>query len=104
MTDEQVNTMPRTEHDFRDYVAQSLRDGRERMDRIESDVRSNTDITAAMKADTQDVLDILNAVKGGLKVLGWLGTAMKWIATVGGAVATVWGLVTGKIPLPPAGK
>ncbi len=99
MTDEQVNTMPRTENDFRNYVAQSLRDGRERMDRIEQNMQVNTDATEAARAGTQEVIDILTAVKGGLKVLGGLGTALKWIATVGGALATIWALATGKIPL-----
>lgn len=90
--------MPRTEDDFRDYVAQSLRAGQERMDRIERDMKNNTSLTAALKTDTQEVLDILTAVKGGLKVLGGLGTVVKWVATVGGALATIWALATGKIP------
>lgn len=98
MTDEKAATMPRTEDDFRDYVAQSLRDGRDRMDRIERDMKSNTDLTGALKSDTQEVLDILTAVKGGLKVLGGLGTVLKWVATVGGAAAAVWAMATGKIP------
>lgn len=68
------------------------------MDRIEASVQVNTDLTAALKSDTQDVLDILTAVKGGLKVLGGLGAALKWLAVAGGSLATIWAIATGKIP------
>lgn len=98
MTDEQVNNMPRTADDFQNYVAQSLRNGQARMDRIEADVKVNTELTAALKSDTQDVLDILTAVKGGLKVLGGLGMALRWLAVAGGSIATIWAIATGKIP------
>jgi hypothetical protein len=52
---------------------------------------------------TMDVRDLLDAFKGGFKVLGWLGTATKWlgaIAAAGMALYTALYMVThgGNLP------
>jgi len=50
---------------------------------------------AANTATTEEVREILAAVKSGIRVLGWLGTAALWLVRFGGAVATagvaMWG-------------
>ena len=46
----------------------------------------NTEITRETKADTGEFLEIFKAMRGGFKVLGWLGTAAKWTASLGAAL------------------
>ena len=39
-----------------------------------------------------DMVDAIDTMKGGVKVLGWLERPMKWVAAVAGAIAAVWAL------------
>ena len=47
-------------------IETSLAQGRQRMDRMQTELTVNTEITA-------EVRDLLNSFKGGFRVLGWLG-------------------------------
>ena len=40
-----------------------------------------------------DMVDAIDSMKGGVKVLGWLGVAMKWIAAAAGAVLAIYSLI-----------
>ena len=40
-----------------------------------------------------DMVDAIDSMKGGVKVLGWLGVAMKWIAAAAGAVLAIYSLL-----------
>lgn len=50
--------------------------GTERMRRLEDKIDGNS-------ADTREVLDILHAGKGFFKVVGWIGSMVKWAAAIG---------------------
>ena len=50
---------------------------------LEEQVRENT-------ALTQEVLDVLRAARVGLKVLGGIGIAVKWIGTLAAAGLAIW--------------
>lgn len=78
----------------------------ERVSALESAMTHNTALTqtaADVARQNNDVLvdvrTILEACKRGLKVLGWIGTAVfhvgKWIGIVAGACAAVLGLYHG---------
>lgn len=67
-------------------IEKELAQGRDRMGRIEDSIVDNTEMTATIR-------DIVVAGKTGFKVLGWIGTAAKWIAAVGGAVVAVYAVV-----------
>lgn len=72
--------------------------GGERMDDIERQLTENTRVTV-------EVRDILGAIKGGLKFLGWMGVVVKWIGAFTATAASIWGLVYmathgGKPPTP----
>lgn len=54
-----------------------------RMGLMETSIEENTTMTS-------ELLDIFKAVKGGFKVLGWLGAAAKWVAGIAGAIAGVY--------------
>jgi hypothetical protein len=67
----------------------------QRMDRIEASVAENTRITQGIKADTAEFLEVFTAVRGGLKVLGWLGSVLKWGAGVGAALIGLYYAIKG---------
>ena len=46
-----------------------------------------------IKGATCELLEILNACKGGLKVLGWFGAALKWVGGIAAAIAGIYGLI-----------
>lgn len=47
---------------------------------------------AANSVTTSEVRDILQVAKTGLKVIGGIGTFVKWVGGVAAAVAALWGL------------
>ena len=54
-----------------------------RLRQLESSLSENTAITS-------EIRDLLTAVKGGIRVLGWLGTGAKWLGAIAGAVAAIY--------------
>jgi hypothetical protein len=66
-------------------VQRQLASGDLRMNAIESELRTNTELTA-------DVKDLLDAARSGLKVIGWLGAAAAWMAKIATAIGAVYGV------------
>lgn len=58
--------------------------------RVNAALNENTQLTKRIAADTSGLIDIFKAAEGGFKVLGWMGTAIKWVASVGAAVGAFW--------------
>jgi hypothetical protein len=90
---------------FKNFFAEKLREGDRRMSSMESNIQelrgqmaANTLITAEGKTEIREVLDILRAVKGGLKVIGVLGAAVKWVAAVAAAGLTLYSAWKGVLP------
>ena len=72
-----------------------------RMDALDLAMKGNTAATLEGNRDVRELLEIFQAVKGGFKVLGWLGTAAKWVAALvgaAGAVYAAWHTATGGKP------
>ena len=65
-----------------------LNAGAKRMDQMQTELAKNTVVTT-------EVRDFLAAVRGGFKVLGWLGGLVKWAAPIAAAAATLWHLFSG---------
>lgn len=65
-----------------------LSDGDRRMQDIEDELAKNTKLTAR-------VHDFLEGADAGLKVLGWLGSALKWLAPIATSIAGLWALFHG---------
>ena len=68
-----------------------------RLSEIGTELAANTVITTEVRA-------LLETFKGGMKFLGWMGVAAKWVAGVAaaiGAVIAIWESVRyGKLPKP----
>jgi predicted nucleic acid-binding protein len=63
-----------------DAIEERLERGSDRMDAIERALKANTEATLEGNRDAREVLEIFQAVKGGIKVLGWIGVMVKWLA------------------------
>ena len=64
-------------------VRKSSMENQQRLGRMTETLGENT-------AMTSELLDIFKAVKGGFKVLGWLGTAAKWVGGICAAIAAAY--------------
>lgn len=74
-----------------DGMSDDIEQIRERLGAIEDELRANSEAT-------RQVLEIFQAVRGGIKVLGWLGTAARWItgmAVFAGVCYGAWLKATG---------
>lgn len=86
--------MSRSEPEWRNYVARMLRDGRERMD-------AQDKMLQKIIEDSSMQLEIMNAMRGGMKVLGWLGSGLKWLGGIGAGIAGITAIWHGKWPWQP---
>lgn len=85
-------SIPESFEDWQRTVTRKFEENHKRMANLELEVKKNND-------NSQELLDILSSVKGGLKVLGGLGFIIKWTASIAIPLITIWALVTGK-PIP----
>ena len=99
--------MSRTTEDVRDYVANELRAGDRRMDKIVKTVSqiqaeqasakvllaANTETIAQIKTDTAEMLGVFESWKGAMKVMEMIGKLAKplgYIVGFGASVAAFW--------------
>ena len=64
-----------------------------RVTAIEMALRTNTQITTTIGQDTSELLEMFRSLKGGFKVMGWLGSFAKWVAAIGTAIAALYALI-----------
>lgn len=81
-----------------DYVSEALHAGQDRMDTMERNIAANTEATEkntqaveAHRAETREMIEAFNAMKGGMKVLETVGKVGKIIAGIALAVSAVIG-------------
>lgn len=77
---------PRDDEDRLAAIEARLLEGSARMDRMQAELSANTAITVQVR-------DLLQTLRGGLRLLGWLGVAAKWIGGIAAAVTAVWALI-----------
>lgn len=78
---------------FRASVFSQFRAGSERMAKLEQATEHNsqaldaaTKEIRAQREDTAEMIELFQAMKGGFKVLGWLGLFAKWVVAIGAGV------------------
>lgn len=92
-------TPPATIEDLRErYIGQQfysieerLEAGDKRMAALESELKAARDELARNSEITQEIRDILAAVRLGLRVLGGIGQLVKWLGALAAAVAAIYG-------------
>jgi hypothetical protein len=83
---------------FMDYVSKALDAGQTRMDGMETNIAANTAATnkntlatEAHQAQTKEMIDVFNSLKGGFKVLEWIGTIGKIIGGIAAGIGAIYG-------------
>lgn len=64
--------------------------GDKRMQAIEVQLAENTRLTVANAETTQLIKELLDGAKAGFRVLGTLGTGIRWVGGVTGGATAVW--------------
>jgi hypothetical protein len=73
--------------------SERLQEIEERLDRGAATMREFRTELAANTETTNEVRELLEAGKNGLKVLGWIGVGAKWIGGMSAALVAVWSLI-----------
>ena len=71
------------------HIEKRLTEGALRMDEIERKLDTNNKATS-------EVLEILQSAKGFFRVLGYIGTAVKWLMGIGAAAGALYAAWHGK--------
>ena len=87
---EEPEVVPGTADEFQKYVVDSFAKGSARMNRMEEAIRANTASTQEVQNDTKELLEVFKAVKGGFRVLGWIGAAAKWLGGIAAAGTAIY--------------
>ena len=93
-----IPEMPEDSDACKKVVRAALQSGQDRMCRME---KSQIEMRAALDENTdltRQCVEIVQAFSGGMKVLNWLGVALKWGAMVAGSVYTFYCIAKGKNP------
>lgn len=88
-------------HDYREIFLRDamieLEKCRERMQGFEIAIlelkqaqHETREMVDKLMGSTHELLDILNACKGGLKVLGWLWIVVKWVGSLAATIAAIY--------------
>lgn len=73
-------------------INQRLDSGDIRMSSIESQVAENTALTRENTAITLEIKELLDAARMGFKVLGGLGTFIKWAGGIAAGLGALWAI------------
>lgn len=76
-------------------VHSDLGDLRDRVGNLERGLAENTAATKRIESDTSEMVEMFRLSKSGFKVLGYIGSAIKWTAGIAAAVATAWVAIRG---------
>jgi len=60
---------------------------------LRAELKKNTEVTSEIKTQTGELIVFFEAAKGGFKVLGWLGTAIKFLGGIAAACVGIYALV-----------
>jgi hypothetical protein len=80
-------------HAWRVEVDRRFKDGSDTMKALRADLTENTTITKSLQEDTRELLDVLQSLKGAMKVLDMLGRLAKPLGYIVTFLAAVVGLV-----------
>lgn len=98
---EQIHALLEGQHQLAKQMAEIVMAHQAIVRRHEEDMPRIERIEATL-VEVKDLVSTVAALKGGLKVLGWFGAAVKWITLVGGPLYVAGYAITHGGKLPPA--
>jgi len=100
MDDLQTPAQPDPHAAWRRSIDERFAAGSQRMDALQgginqvaATVEGMADELAKNTEITTEVRDLMTTIKGGFRIVGWLGIAAKWVARVATAAGTLWGVM-----------
>lgn len=60
---------------------------------LRDELKKNSEATAKISEMVHEMVELFSAAKGFFKMLGWIGSGVKWIALVVAACAALWALL-----------
>lgn len=74
-------------------VNKSFEAGTKKMDKLGIEIAENTASTKRIEADTSELVAMLKAAKGAIKVLNFIGSLAKPMAAIISLAVAIWGFV-----------
>lgn len=71
-------------------VTSGLGELRDRVGRLEKGLADNTAATARVEENTSELVEMFRSAKGGFRVLGYIGSILKWAAAVAASLVALW--------------
>lgn len=84
--------------DEHDRLLQIIDELRAESAETRAELKKNSETTAKIEKMTEEMVDLFAAAKGAFKVLGWIGSGVKWTAGIAAALGALWLLVRGGLP------
>lgn len=72
--------------------------GQMRMNDLEKQIKESSGKIDEVHSNTKDLVEIIQSVKGGLKILEHLGRLLKIVSSIAAGAYALYALVTGKVP------
>lgn len=72
-------------------LAEGLQHLKDKYACVEKKLDANIEVTTRIDQNTAAIVEAWQALSGGLKVLGWLGTVARYVAYFAGAVSAIGG-------------
>lgn len=91
--DDRFDAATADRHESHADIEKQLASMHVRINAVESSIAANTLITRNISSDTGELLDIINSVKGGFKVMGWVGVLAKWAASLLAVFGAIYAFV-----------
>lgn len=63
---------------------------RQEQSEFRAELKKNSEMTADNAESTKEMVEIFGTAKGGFKVLGWIGTGIKWLGGISIAMAGMY--------------
>jgi hypothetical protein len=87
-----MGSISEEEERFKNYLAEKLREGEVRMDKLDHSVDELKSDMAQVKSDLSSVLEVLVTMKAGVKYIGYIGAFIKWVGGIALGVTAIHAL------------
>ena len=94
MSNKTLNQLSTDLDDCKDEVTRELEQGAAKMNELSDQIKLLQEDVDELRKDVQQLIDIFRASRGFIKVMGWIGKAVKWLAGIGIAIGAIWAAFT----------
>ena len=70
---------------------------RDRVGKLEQSMAENTAATNRIESNVSEIVDLFRLSKGGFRVLGHIGSVLKWVMGIAASIAALWFTIKGGV-------